>query len=96
MRDYIWAMNGKLWPEAFAAFAGTQPQESFYDVAFGDIVRFDFVNRTPMAHPMHLHGHSFRVLFDGADPARAPIRDTFVVWPNDKVSIEVVAFNPGK
>jgi FtsP/CotA-like multicopper oxidase with cupredoxin domain len=96
MRNYVWEMNGKLWPESFAAFAGAKPEESCYDIAFGDIVRFDLVNRTPMAHPMHLHGHSFRVLVDGADPARAPIRDTFVAWPNGKVSIELVAYNPGK
>ena len=59
------------------------------------MVRFDFVNNTPMAHPMHLHGHSFRVLVDGADPARAPLRDSFVAWPNGKVSIEFLAYNPG-
>ncbi|HZA68026.1 MAG TPA: multicopper oxidase family protein [Geminicoccaceae bacterium] len=96
MRNYLWEMNGHVWPESFAAFAGDQPQETYYDVAFGDIVRFHLVNRTPMAHPMHLHGHSFRVLVEGADPARAPIRDTFVVWPKGEVSIEVVAYNPGK
>jgi FtsP/CotA-like multicopper oxidase with cupredoxin domain len=96
MRNYVWEMNGHVWPESFAAFAGVKPEETYYDVAFGDVVRFDLVNRTPMAHPMHLHGHSFRVLVDGADPARAPLRDTFVAWPNGRVSIEVVAYNPGK
>jgi multicopper oxidase len=96
MRNYLWEMNGRVWPESFADFAGDRPEETYYDVAFGEVVRFDLVNRTPMAHPMHLHGHSFRVLVDGADPARAPLRDTFVAWPKDKVSIEVVAYNPGK
>jgi FtsP/CotA-like multicopper oxidase with cupredoxin domain len=96
MRNYVWEMNGQVWPEAFAAFAGEQPKETYYDVAFGDVVRFDLINRTPMAHPMHLHGHSFRVLVEGTDPARAPLRDSFVVWPNGTVSIEFVAYNPGK
>jgi FtsP/CotA-like multicopper oxidase with cupredoxin domain len=96
MRSYVWKMNEHLWPELFAAFAGEQPEETYYDVAFGDIVRFDLVNRTPMAHPMHLHGHSFRLLVDGADPARAPLKDSFVVWPNGKASIEFVAYNPGR
>jgi FtsP/CotA-like multicopper oxidase with cupredoxin domain len=95
MRNYVWEMNEHVWPEPFAAFAGEQPEKTYYEVAFGDVVRFDVVNRTPMAHPMHLHGHSFRVLVDGADPARAPLRDTFVAWPSGKVSIEVVAYNPG-
>lgn len=96
MRNYLWQMNGHVWPEPFATFAGDHAEETYYDVAFGDVVRFDLVNRTPMAHPMHLHGHSFRVLADGADPARAPLRDTFVAWPDGKVTIEVVAYNPGK
>jgi FtsP/CotA-like multicopper oxidase with cupredoxin domain len=96
MRNYLWEMNGQVWPEPFAAFAGDHAEETYYDVAFGEVVRFDLVNRTPMAHPMHLHGHSFRVLVDGADPARAPLRDTFVAWPNGRVTIEVVAYNPGK
>jgi FtsP/CotA-like multicopper oxidase with cupredoxin domain len=96
MRNYLWEMNGQVWPEPFAEFADDHAEETYYDVAFGEVVRFDLVNRTPMAHPMHLHGHSFRVLVDGADPARAPLRDTFVAWPNGKVTIEVVAYNPGK
>jgi FtsP/CotA-like multicopper oxidase with cupredoxin domain len=96
MRNYLWEMNGQVWPEPFASFAGDHAEEGYYDVTFGEVVRFDLVNRTPMAHPMHLHGHSFRVLVDGADPARAPLRDTFVAWPNGKVTMEVVAYNPGK
>ncbi len=95
MRSYVWEMNGKVWPEAFAAYAGEQPEEVYYDVSFGEVVRFDLINQTPMAHPMHLHGHSFRVLVPGADPARSPIRDTVVAWPNSKVSIELAADNPG-
>ncbi len=99
MRNYLWTMNNKIWPEPFAEFAGDTAERSYYDVESGDVVRFDFVNRTPMAHPMHLHGHVFRVLPDGMDPAdsaNAPIRDTVVVWPKGKVSIEFVANNPGK
>ena len=96
MRNYLWEMNGQIWPEPFAAFAGDHAEESYYDVELGEVVRFDLVNRTPMAHPMHLHGHVFRVLQDGADPADAPLRDTVVAWPNGKVSMELVANNPGK
>jgi FtsP/CotA-like multicopper oxidase with cupredoxin domain len=96
MRNYLWTMNEHAWPEPFAAYAGGQAEETYYDVAFGEVVRFDLLNRTPMAHPMHLHGHSFRVLVEGTDPARAPLRDTFVAWPHGKVTMEVVTYNPGK
>jgi FtsP/CotA-like multicopper oxidase with cupredoxin domain len=96
MRNYLWEMNGAVWPEPFAAYAGDHAEESWYDVESGEVVRFDLINRTPMAHPMHLHGHSFRVLAAGGDPARAPLRDTVVAWPNGKVTLELAAYNPGK
>jgi multicopper oxidase len=95
MKRYVWMMNGHVWPEQFAESAGVDAQQTFYDVNAGDIVRFDFVNPTPMAHPMHLHGHIFRVLVDGKDSATAPIRDTVVVYPKSRLSIEFYANNPG-
>jgi FtsP/CotA-like multicopper oxidase with cupredoxin domain len=96
MRNHLWTMNGRIWPEPFAAFAGDDAEESYYDVEFGDVARFNLVNRTPMAHPMHLHGHVFRVLLDGVERANVPVRDTVVVWANGKVGIEFVANDPGK
>jgi len=96
MQRYLWQMNGVSWPEAFAKFEGVTIEESYYDVNLGDVVRFDLVNETPMVHPMHLHGHVFRVLYDGQDPATAPVRDTVSVPAKGKVSIEFLADNPGK
>ncbi|MEO1089619.1 MAG: multicopper oxidase family protein [Pseudomonadota bacterium] len=96
MKKYLWAMNGNVWPEPYAKFADDQAAESYYDVAFGQNVRFDFVNHTMMAHPMHLHGHVFRVIGNGDTKADAPLRDTVVVYPKQKISIEFVANNPGK
>lgn len=96
MKRYLWQMNGETWPEPFSAFAGDQARETYYDVSYGQVIRFDLVNRTPMVHPMHLHGHVFRVLAEGRDPATAPIRDTVSVPPNGKVSIEFLANNPGR
>jgi len=96
MQKYLWTMNGHVWPEAFAAFGGDRPEETWYDIQPGDVVRFNMVNRTPMAHPMHLHGHVFRVLPDGIEHPDAAVRDTVVVGPRGSVSIEFLANNPGK
>jgi FtsP/CotA-like multicopper oxidase with cupredoxin domain len=96
MKAYVWMMNGKIWPEPYARFGDADAEESFYEIEPGDIVRFDFVNETPMAHPMHLHGHVFRVLENGQDRPDAPIRDTVTVWPKGKLSIEFLAYNPGR
>lgn len=45
-----------------------------------------------MAHPMHLHGYSFRV---DNGIGRGPIKDTVLVEPLQKVAIDWVGDNPG-
>ena len=50
-----------------------------------------------MYHPMHLHGHFFRLLpkhGDWKDP-NAPYKDTVGVGPGEKVDLEFIADNPG-
>jgi FtsP/CotA-like multicopper oxidase with cupredoxin domain len=53
-------------------------------------------NQTAWWHPMHLHGHSFRVLSRNgvADPNRI-WSDTVLVPPREAVEIAFVADNPG-
>ena len=96
MKAYRWLMNGNAWPEPYAAYGDEDAKESWYLVRPGDRVRFDLINDTPMAHPMHLHGHVFRVLADGQDRPDAPLMDTVTVWPKGRVSIEWLANNPGQ
>jgi len=53
-------------------------------------------NATAWHHPMHLHGHSFRVISRNGQPT--PYRewqDTVLVSPREKVEIAFVADNPG-
>ena len=53
-------------------------------------------NQTAWWHPMHLHGHSFRVL--SRNGAAAPHRewgDTVLVSPREAVEVAFVADNPG-
>ena len=52
--------------------------------------------RPPGWHPMHLHGHSFRVLKRNGSPV--PYRqwaDTVLVSPQETVDVAFVADNPG-
>jgi len=54
------------------------------------------LNQTAWSHPMHLHGHSFRVL--SRNGAAAPHRewgDTVLVPAREKVEVAFVADNPG-
>ena len=62
---------------------------------------WEFVNQSPMAHPMHLHGEAFRIVSRTWDDDRLAdawatishgvidtgLRDTVLVWPGQRVQI---------
>jgi FtsP/CotA-like multicopper oxidase with cupredoxin domain len=53
-------------------------------------------NQTAWSHPMHFHGHSFRVLSrNGVATPHHIWRDTVLVAPKDDVEIAFIADNPG-
>jgi FtsP/CotA-like multicopper oxidase with cupredoxin domain len=55
-----------------------------------------FRNQTAWWHPMHLHGHSFRVLSrNGAAVPHHQWGDTVLVQPREAVEVAFVADNPG-
>lgn len=74
---YTWAIDGQVFPDA-------EPLE----IAEGDHVRIRMQNRSPVSHPMHLHGHFFQV--------GDVVKDTVVVPGGmGQVTIDFVADNPG-
>jgi FtsP/CotA-like multicopper oxidase with cupredoxin domain len=53
-------------------------------------------NETAWYHPIHLHGHSFRVLSrNGAATRHREWQDTVLMAPRERVDIAFVADNPG-
>jgi FtsP/CotA-like multicopper oxidase with cupredoxin domain len=53
-------------------------------------------NATAWPHPIHLHGHSFRVIArDGRPTPRREWQDTVLMAPRERVEIALVADNPG-
>jgi len=53
-------------------------------------------NATAFHHPIHLHGHSFRVLSrDGRPTMHREWQDTVLMAPRERVEIAFVADNPG-
>ena len=91
MTKYVWLLNDITYPELFS------PPDSKnvpLEVGYGEVVRINLINPTPMYHPMHLHGHVFRVL--GGDEERAPRKDTLSVPPQSTCSFEFYANNPGR
>ena len=84
MMTYVWSLNGEVWPKI-------TPLE----VKQGERVEITFENRTPMTHPMHLHGHVFQVTEVGGVAVRGARRDTVLVSPRQVVKVELDALYPG-
>ena len=57
---------------------------------------FKMTNATAWHHPIHLHGHSFRVISrDGVATPYFEWQDTVLMKPQERVEIAFVADNPG-
>ena len=75
MWRYIWSLNGVPLSEA-----------DKIKIKKGETVRITLNNLTMMHHPMHLHGHFFRVLNENGE--YSPLKHTVNVAPMQKVTIE--------
>lgn len=83
MERYVWHINGKALHE-----------DRTISINEGDVIRFVFENETMMHHPMHLHGHFFRVL--NGNGAYSPLKHTVDVGPHQTRTIEFYANEPGE
>lgn len=83
MSRYVWLINGKA----------IHQDRNLY-INKGDIVRFTFVNNTMMHHPMHLHGHFFRVV--NKFEKTSPMKHTVDMSPHTTRTIEFLADEPGE
>jgi FtsP/CotA-like multicopper oxidase with cupredoxin domain len=62
----------------------------------GDSYVLALRNETAWHHPMHLHGHAFRVIARNGQPtARREWQDTVLIGPRETADIAFVADNPG-
>lgn len=91
-RGKAWALNGNS--------AGCGEGAAAFDPLFifrrGSSHVLHLVNDTAWHHPMHWHGHSFRVLSRNGRPnARREWLDTVLLAPNERAEIAFVADNPG-
>jgi CopA family copper-resistance protein len=83
MRRYVWHINGKV-----------ISQDRLLTVNPGEIVRITYENKSMMHHPMHLHGHFFRVLNESGD--YSPLKHTVDVPPMGSRTIEFYADEVGQ
>lgn len=85
MALYQWSINGVAYT----------PETPPLPVAAGERVELVFVNKTPMQHPMHLHGHVFEVVAINGERFAGAMRDTVLVPPGTAVTVAFDADNPG-
>ncbi len=78
MERYLWSFDDKLLDEA-----------DMIRIKKGEVVRFRLINDSMMEHPLHLHGHFFRVLNGQGD--YSPLKHTVNVPPMGAVTIEFAA-----
>lgn len=82
--NYAWGFNGKA-----------MMHDVLFNVRQGERVEVTLQNTTNMAHPMHLHGHYFKVVGIGSKRIDGAIRDTILVPAGANVTIQFDANNPG-
>ena len=82
MQRYLWGFDNK-----------TLSEDAVIPVSKGEVLRIKFINDTMMHHPLHLHGHFFRVLNGQGD--HAPLKHTVDVPPMGRRTIEWIADEEG-
>ncbi|EDP66578.1 multicopper oxidase, type 3 [alpha proteobacterium BAL199] len=84
----IWNING--------VSATGHVMDPMLTLAQGRSYLLALTNDTAFHHPIHLHGHSFRVLSrNGVPTRRREWQDTVLMDPRERVDIAFVADNPG-
>jgi FtsP/CotA-like multicopper oxidase with cupredoxin domain len=89
-RGMAWTVNGR------AVTENQHDHEPILTLAHNRSYVFELVNDTSWHHPIHLHGHVFRVLSrNGRPSARRELLDTVLLDPDSRAEIAFVADNPG-
>ena len=82
----LWAFNGQI----------RDYSTLFAEIDQNELISLDVYNDTAWRHAMHLHGHHFWVMSD--DPTLAlpsSQRDTWLMQPQERISLVFKADNPG-
>lgn len=82
MNRYVWSIDNKTLSESDKIL-----------IKKGENVRIILYNNSMMRHPMHLHGHDFRVLNGQGD--YAPLKNVLDIMPMERDTIEFAANTTG-
>lgn len=82
MNRYVWSMDNKVLSEVDKIL-----------IKKGEIIRITIQNNSMMRHPMHLHGHDFRIL--NGQGEYSPLKNVLDIMPMETNTIEFLANNDG-
>jgi FtsP/CotA-like multicopper oxidase with cupredoxin domain len=87
----FWTLDGRSWPGRDHA----RLPPPLFTLARGEKLVLEIENTTSRAHPIHVHGHTMNVLSASLLQRPAHRADTVLVLPNERVTVGLVAGNPG-
>mgnify|MGYP002717088257 FL=1 len=91
-----WAINGVAAIGHGEGHDGGHVMDPIFKLQRGRTCVIAMANETAWHHPMHLHGHTFRVLSrNGRSTQFREWQDTVLLAPRERVEIAFVADNPG-
>jgi FtsP/CotA-like multicopper oxidase with cupredoxin domain len=91
----LWRTHRKIWTINGVASHG-MVMDPMFNLKRGVSYKWVIKNDTEWDHPLHLHGHSFRILARDGDPVpHTPWADTVFLTPNETVEVAFVADIPG-
>jgi len=82
MKPYKWTINGRTYENTEALV-----------VRLNEMGTLKIRNQSMMAHPIHLHGHTFQLGSAGGTGAR---KDTVLIPSMGGINVDFAATNPGK
>jgi len=82
MNRYVWTLDNKTVSESDKIL-----------IKKGENLRIILYNNSMMRHPMHLHGHDFRLI--NAQGDYAPMKNVIDIMPMERDTIEFAASEPG-
>jgi FtsP/CotA-like multicopper oxidase with cupredoxin domain len=90
--NQFWTINGKSWPGR----DHSRIPPPLARLERGRAYIFSLKNGSKLIHPIHIHGHSFKVLC--SDQRSLPVHhaDTVLLMPDETVEVAFVADNPGR
>jgi FtsP/CotA-like multicopper oxidase with cupredoxin domain len=87
----FWAINKRVWP----AGDHSRIPPPLAELKRGGSYIFELENTTARMHPIHVHGHSFKVLSSNKRVLPAHWADTILLMPKERIEVAFVADNPG-